>query len=98
MANARIDLIPLDLLGEPANDDNLIKTSIRRIGAALRHNINNPLQEILALTHVVQAGASSDEAIDALQRAATGLAQRVSRIEEEMLRAVEEDIMDPTVQ
>ena len=69
-----------------------VDSKIRSLGADLRNDLNNPLQEIVAMVFVAQAtGALSEstgQALEAIDRAAKNMAQVVSRIEQKMLDVV----------
>lgn len=75
-------------LSKPAAVD----TKIRSLGADLRNDLNNPLQEIVAMVFVAQAtGALSEstgQALEAIDRAAKNMAQVVSKLEQKMLDVV----------
>ncbi len=59
--------------------------AVRNLGADLRNDLNNPLQEIVAMVFVAQASKSSpttnEEALAAIDRAAKNLASVVQSIE-----------------
>lgn len=69
-----------------------VDSKIRSLGADLRNDLNNPLQEIVAMVFVAQAtGALSEstgQALEAIDRAAKNMAQVVSKLEEKMLNVV----------
>jgi hypothetical protein len=69
-----------------------VDSKIRSLGADLRNDLNNPLQEIVAMVFVAQAtGALSEstgQALEAIDRAAKNMAQVVSKLEQKMLDVV----------
>lgn len=64
-------------------DDN-----VKRLGADIRNDINNPLQEIVAMIYVAKAGRELSpvtvEALEAIDRAAQGIATTVKGIEDRL--------------
>lgn len=60
---------------------------IRALGADLRNDLNNPLQEIVAMVFVAQATGGlaqpTNQALEAIDRAAKNMATVVSKLEEE---------------
>ena len=70
-------------------------SNLRALSADLRNDINNPLQEIVAMVFVAQAsGALADntsQALKAIDRAAKNLAQVVWGMEEKILKVVNEE-------
>ena len=69
-----------------------VDSRIRSLGADLRNDLNNPLQEIVAMVFVAQASGavseSTGQALEAIDRAAKNMAQVVSRLEQKMLEVV----------
>ncbi|MBX7142959.1 MAG: hypothetical protein K1X79_00760 [Oligoflexia bacterium] len=63
-------------------------TSIRTLGADIRNDLNNPLQEIVAMVFVAkasgQASASSVCALDAIEKAAKNMAKIVNGLEDKI--------------
>lgn len=76
----------LRLLDEEAASQELLS----ELGADLRNDLNNPLQEIVAMVFVAKAGNSGmmDSALGAIQNAADNMARVVSDIEERIRSAV----------
>jgi hypothetical protein len=65
---------------------------IAALGADLRNDLNNPLQEIVAMVFVAKTGAVSDQtaqALEAINRAAKNMAQVVRGLEEKIKTAAE---------
>jgi len=60
--------------------------AVKKLGADIRNDINNPLQEIVALIYVAKAGRElapvTVEALEAIDRAAKGIASTVKGIED----------------
>lgn len=69
-----------------------IQTAIRTLGADIRNDLNNPLQEIVAMIFVAQAGVKSesttDQALAAINRAAKNMASVVNELEGKIMQAV----------
>lgn len=65
---------------------------IRSLGADIRNDLNNPLQEIVAMVFVARAGtetsATSDVALDAIERAATNMSKLVNALEDKIRNVV----------
>lgn len=59
---------------------------VKSLGADLRNDLNNPLQEIVAMVFVAQAGAPSEagtsQALNAIEKAAKNMAKIVSGLED----------------
>jgi hypothetical protein len=74
------------------NDSLTLKAKLSSLGADLRNDLNNPLQEIVTMAFIVkQQDAKSsltDEAIIAIEKAAGQLAGTVERLEQRIVRAV----------
>lgn len=68
--------------------------SIKNLGADLRNDLNNPLQEIVAMAFVAKASgqisATTLHAIEAIDKAAQSMAKVVSKLEDQMLKVVEQ--------
>lgn len=66
--------------------------TIRTLGADLRNDLNNPLQEIVALVFVARAdsdsSASTEMALQAIEKAAQNMAHVVNDLEEKIKDAV----------
>lgn len=64
------------------------ETSIRSLGADIRNDLNNPLQEIVAMVFVAkstgQASESSVCALDAIEKAARNMAKIVNGLEDKI--------------
>ena len=71
-----------------------LEKAIADLGADLRNDLNNPLQEIVAMVFVAQAtGASStDQALGAIDRAAKNMARVVSGLENKIREAVSRSV------
>ncbi len=69
-----------------------LNRSIKTLGADLRNDLNNPLQEIVAMVFVAQAsGAASPttgQALEAIDRAAKNMADVVKGLEEKISKVV----------
>ena len=69
-----------------------VDTRIKELGADIRNDLNNPLQEIVAMVFVAQAGGElaqpTSQALEAIDRAAKNMAQVVSKLEDKILGAV----------
>jgi hypothetical protein len=69
-------------------------TKICELGADLRNDLNNPLQEIVAMVFVAQSTQNADmnpstrTALDAIDLAAKNMAQVVNELEEKIRLAV----------
>jgi len=70
----------------------LIQATIRSLGADIRNDLNNPLQEIVAMIFVAQASAknesTTEQALAAIDRAAKNMASVVNGLEGKILQAV----------
>lgn len=78
---------------EPApKKSSQIETTIKSLGADIRNDLNNPLQEIVAMVFVAQAGAktgpSTGKALEAIDKAAKNMAQVVKDLEGKIMQAV----------
>lgn len=75
--------------GEEAH---VIQTRISELGANLRNDLNNPLQEIVAMAFVAHTSQGlspmAEEALSAIQRAAGNMADVVNRLEDKIRVAV----------
>ena len=75
-------------LGTQAQDSSQVQRAIRSLGADLRNDLNNPLQEIVAMVFVAQAGgeaaATTRQALAAIDGAAKNLAKVVGGLEEKI--------------
>ncbi len=73
-----------------ANND--VDTNIKTLGADLRNDLNNPLQEIVAMVFVAKAGGESSpatsQALEAIDNAAKNMANVVKRLEDKIRDAV----------
>lgn len=69
-----------------------INSRIREVGADLRNDLNNPLQEIVALAFVAQVsdGISpvAEQALGAIEKAAKNMSQVVNGLEDKILEVV----------
>jgi signal transduction histidine kinase len=72
--------------------ENKLKKNIQSLGADIRNDLNNPLQEIVAMVFVARTGAetspASDGALDAIERAAKNMSKLVNALEEKIRDAV----------
>lgn len=68
-------------------------TQIRSLGADLRNDLNNPLQEIVAMAFVATTSAGlspvAEEALSAIQRAAANMSTVVNSLEDKIRSVVE---------
>ena len=69
-----------------------LEHQIKKLGADIRNDLNNPLQEIVAMVFVAQAGtelnATTQEALMAIDSAAKNMAKVVTKLEEKIRGAV----------
>jgi signal transduction histidine kinase len=69
-----------------------INQKISSLGADLRNDLNNPLQEIVAMAFVAHSSEGlspmAEEALSAIQRAATNMADVVNNLEDKIRGAV----------
>lgn len=68
-----------------------VDDSIKNLGADIRNDLNNPLQEIVAMVFVAKASGhahSTDQALEAIDKAAKNLAEVVSGLEDKIRGAV----------
>ena len=69
-----------------------VDTKIRALGADIRNDLNNPLQEIVAMVFVAQAAGALAEptshALEAIDKAAKNMAQVVSKLEDKIFDVV----------
>jgi len=72
-------------------------TQISSLGADIRNDLNNPLQEIVAMAFVATSsdGLSpiAEEALSAIQRAATNMSSVVNSLEDKIRSVVEQPRM-----
>jgi len=65
---------------------------VKELGADIRNDLNNPLQAIVAMVFVAQAGGQASpttlQALDAIDRAARGMATVVNKLEAKIREAV----------
>lgn len=69
-----------------------IDESVKSLGADIRNDLNNPLQEIVAMVFVAKAGGQSnaaEQALEAIEKAATNMAQVVRGLEEKIRGVVD---------
>lgn len=70
-----------------------LNQAVKTLGADLRNDLNNPLQEIVAMVFVAKATGDSsgntDRALDAIDKAAKNLASVVSKIEDKIMNVVD---------
>jgi signal transduction histidine kinase len=71
---------------DAARDD--LTATISALGADLRNDLNNPLQEIVAMAFVAHSSQglspSAEQALSAIQRAATNMATVVNKLEDKI--------------
>ncbi|MFM1847111.1 MAG: hypothetical protein RL417_585 [Pseudomonadota bacterium] len=69
-----------------------IDRTIKDLGADIRNDLNNPLQEIVAMVFVAQAGhtvsPATEQALKAIDQAAKNMAKVVNRLEDKIRDAV----------
>ena len=69
-----------------------IDRTIKDLGADIRNDLNNPLQEIVAMVFVAQAGhtvsPATEQALQAIDKAAKNMASVVNRLEDKIRDAV----------
>ncbi len=69
-----------------------LQQSIKTLGADIRNDLNNPLQEIVAMVFVARAGKeksqTSDCALDAIEKAAKNMSKVVNALEDKIRGAV----------
>ena len=69
-----------------------IDRTIKDLGADIRNDLNNPLQEIVAMVFVAQAGhtvsPATEQALQAIDQAAKNMAKVVNRLEDKIRDAV----------
>ena len=75
-------------------DKQISTETISSLGADLRNDLNNPLQEIVAMLFVAKAGGPvangpTAQALDAIDRAAKNMASVVKTLEDKIRRAVQ---------
>lgn len=70
----------------------VLTETISALGADLRNDLNNPLQEIVAMAFVAHSSQglspSAEQALSAIQRAATNMATVVNKLEDKIRGAV----------
>ena len=70
----------------------VVDRSIEELGANLRNDLNNPLQEIVAMVFVAKVGGQSPEqtqqALSAIDKAACNMAKVVKNLEDKIRKAV----------
>ena len=70
------------------------KNALALLGADIRNDLNNPLQEIVAMAFVAtsssQLSTTAEEALGAIQRAATSMASVINSLEDKIRTAVTE--------
>jgi signal transduction histidine kinase len=83
--------------GRPPAPEKL-ERSIRSLGADLRNDLNNPLQEIVAMVFVAKNGDTSkpaQQALEAIDKAAQNMATVVRSLEDKIMKAVEKLPLGP---
>lgn len=77
-------------------EQTIISDSVKTLGADLRNDLNNPLQEIVAMAFVAHASVglspSAEQALSAIQRAATNMATVVNSLEEKIASATKQNV------
>jgi hypothetical protein len=88
-----VELRRLALLKTPEAEPREESEKISALGADLRNDLNNPLQEIVAMAFVAQASQGlspvAEKALSAIERAAGSMATVVEGLEEKIRGAVE---------
>lgn len=76
-------------------DENLAH-AVSTLGADLRNDLNNPLQEIVAMAFVAQSSQGispmAEQALSAIERAATGMASIVNSLEDKIRGVVVQNV------
>lgn len=88
----KLALQPSYMSSTPIIHKRKVDASIKSIGADLRNDLNNPLQEIVALVFVAQKQTTKNvttSALEAIDTAAKNLAQVVRGIEDKIRSAVQ---------
>lgn len=74
------------IINRPTN--RALKKNIQNLGADIRNDLNNPLQEIVAMVFVARTGAesspASDCALDAIEKAAKNMSKLVNALEDKI--------------
>jgi len=69
-----------------------VQDAIKALGADIRNDLNNPLQEIVAMIFVAQAGveasSTTTQALEAIDRAAKNIASVVKGLEDKITKVV----------
>jgi hypothetical protein len=69
-----------------------LEENLKSLGADLRNDLNNPLQEIVAMVFVAKAGGGSSQgiqqALDAIDKAAGNMTKLVKGLEEKIRKAI----------
>lgn len=68
-----------------------VNRRIRSLGADIRNDLNNPLQEIVAMVFVAQSGGATeltDQALGAIEQAALSMSEVVNSLEDKIKNAV----------
>lgn len=93
LPSARAPLELVEKTSVPVGSGPAAPDSIKNLGADLRNDLNNPLQEIVAMVYVAKSErASADvtkEALEAINRAATNLSVVVRGIEDKIRLVVQ---------
>jgi hypothetical protein len=70
----------------------LLQSTIKNLGADIRNDLNNPLQEIVAMVFVAKTGSQVSEgsncALDAIERAALNMSKVVNALEDKIRGAI----------
>lgn len=86
------DIKQTKLGGKPNAEPQVLQSKIKELGADLRNDLNNPLQAIVAMVFVAQSAnqvnPSTIQALEAIDRAAKGMAAVVNKLEEKIRGAV----------
>ena len=76
----------------PSNSDDKADNFIKSLGADIRNDLNNPLQEIVAMVFVAKAGhestESTNQALVAIEKAAKNMSQVVEGLEDKIREVV----------
>ena len=70
-----------------SEDSNTIDQAVKSLGADIRNDLNNPLQEIVAMVFIARNGkanSNTKQALDAIDKAAHNMASIVNSLEEKI--------------
>ncbi len=82
------DVTTAPLIGKNFTQPVPLQSKLKELGADLRNDLNNPLQAIVAMVFVAQsqvnANPSTFQALEAIERAAKGMAAVVNKLEDKI--------------